>query len=181
MGRSTKEKGMTHRLPTLASIPESGREPMTEEMSKGFIALVFSGIASGDPTFPISTLPEELAKRFGDDYLTAFAPEVMLGRLKYTGGDLKYSPLVVGFLSAIARNVAEVVMWAYFLTEETRNNGPVTVTKLADMFPLGFPTEEAVHEYWDAQKANPAIPSIFEWNSDNKLDSPDAWRVKEEV
>jgi hypothetical protein len=60
------------------------------------------------------------------------------------------------------------VLWAFTLNRMFQNqNQPVTLADLALAFPIGFPTEEAESEVWEAQKGN-------NWGEkvDNMLDHP---------
>jgi len=73
-------------------------------------------------------------------------------------------------VASICDTPAKAVMWAYTLCRiaEYEELPVVTLTKLANHFPHGFPTEESYKKVWDAQK-NPESPL------GNLLDTPIVW------
>ena len=49
-----------------------------------------------------------------------------------------------------------IVMYLYYLKfyQLTHDNIPITITVIANIFPLGFPTEKSLNTLWDLQKIN---------------------------
>lgn len=168
------------RLRTLASTPRADIAPMTEEETKFYINLTFTSISDGDPLLTAEELKETIiqsGEAVGRELPWPVA--VFLERLIISGDGLKYSPAVVFWMNYISRNIAEIVMWAYTLVEETRKRGEgITFRAFAEeLFPFGFPTEKATSELWDEQKdPSGKTLSIFGWNGDNLIDAPSAWK-----
>lgn len=166
------------RLPTLIDIPESSREPMPVELTKAYMLGSLAEIKE-TKLVPANELEAELEHLWGAGLTQSFFLQVFVKRLLFAGDNLLYSPWVVSFLVLLCKNVAMAVMYAYTLVRETRDAGPVTMSRLSELFPFGFPKEEAIHEYWDNQKADPPIPTMFGWDGDNKLDAPEVWKEVE--
>lgn len=169
-----------NRFPTLASVTE--RRVMTEEESLFLVmATLAEHTVTSDPNKKelVSGTIDECIEALGEEMANNDAGKIFLGRLKAAGTVLTYSPIFISYLMTLASNIAGIVMWAYFLVEETRKAGrTLTITDFGDFFPMGIPTEEAVHAYWDSQKvtASDDQATLFGWPTDNRLDLIETWR-----
>jgi hypothetical protein len=123
-------------------------------------------------------LDKQLAERGAKD----FCYQVLDQRLKVVGSDTKVSPAVKVICSLLSEgSPGEAVMWAYSLHYllVAENLSKITLTDLSNYFPMGFPTKEARHTVWDAQKGYKMIEdgrldSSYE-NVDNWVDNFDNW------
>lgn len=157
------------RLPTLKSVPESKRGPMSKEETKAMISLLMTGDSE-----PVSGA--KLLATLREHYPEAaeiFEVKVMVSRLEST--DQLYRPECVMMCVVLTDRVGDAVQWAYYLYEETRLRGPLTLHDMVNDFPMGFPTRDGYQAAWDAQKGylqDPPIPKI-----DNLLDQAETWRA----
>lgn len=134
---------------TLVSVPETKRDRMTEVQTRMMIMLLL--LDKEETLVPATKLEEELLKLFHEDVVKSFFVQVMIKRLLLTPDTFVYSPLTLMMAMAVTPNVGTAVMWAYTIFDETRR-APLTLTRLIDLFPMGFPTDEGYHEVWDSQK-----------------------------
>ena len=74
--------------------------------------------------------------------------------------------LLVGDLAQ--GNPAHGVMLAFTLYKNNIHN----LDEVVNVFPYGWPTDEAYNQMWDSQK----IPWIPDQRTDNLLDRPDTWK-----
>lgn len=163
---------MIQRLPTLASVPESGRGPMDGDETRMFAACSIVERRFQTPPLPASDLPGAIGLRYTEGLAGSFAGQIFLGRLQTT--DLAYSPDVAAMLIALSFNPGVAVAWAYYLYEETRKRGALAMIDLATDFPMGFPTQEGFHAYWDGQKGRVQEPPV---RVDNMLDLQATWQA----
>ena len=121
------------RLNTLAHLDGSHLGAMSLDDTDLFVQLLLS-------KEEIMTVGEVRAKLGAD--ATMFELAVLLKRLEVADAEQRYSLQAIFMATALAPNVAGVVMWAYTLFEESKRDGIVTMERLAKLFPVGFPTEE---------------------------------------
>lgn len=162
------------RLPTLKSVPDDQRGPMSKAQTESFIML---NLAPPAEPVPGPELLDALRKEFGDKMATLFEMQVLVGRLALT--DQSYDPRTVVMCLMLTDRVGVAVQWAYYLYEETRLRGrPLRAADLAEDFPMGFPTSEGYSTAWDGQKGylqDPKIPNV-----DNLLDVSETWKAPAE-
>jgi hypothetical protein len=160
------------RLPTLIAVPESQRGPMDDTIM--FVFAAANIVENRFPTSPIpaNDLPAAISLRYTEALAECFIAQILIGRLKTT--DLVFSPDVTAMLIALSTNPGRAVSWAYYLYEETRKRGALTMHDLALDFPMGFPTEEGAHAYWDSQKGRVQEPPMK--GVDNVLDQEETWK-----
>ena len=94
-------------------------------------------------------------------------------RLKNT--DVECSTSCILFCSYLCDTPGKAVMWAYTLFKLYEYwKEEVTLSKLAESFPWGFPTDDSQRECWDSQKGYKlGIKDV-----DNALDRPESWGLK---
>ena len=107
---------------------------MSKEDSSLFINLMFREMQNQ------TTDLAELANDFGF--------KVLCSRAEHFGLDL--SPATKVFLRILANSPGSIVM--YLVVLRSIDNS-FNLTKLAETFPHGFPTEESLSKMWDAQKS----------------------------
>jgi hypothetical protein len=75
-------------------------------------------------------------------------------------------------ITALSDRPATVVMYVAVLKALADKLGhAATIADIAEAFPMGFPTEEALHRVWVEQKRHPHPSS----GSDNWLDYAESW------
>lgn len=160
-----------NRLPSLVKVPKHEREPMTEKQSEIFTSLYM--MRDHETMVPAKQLEVELNKIFEEAFVKSFVLQVMIRRLVLTPSNLRYSPLAVAFCATLCNTPGLAVMWAYTLFDETNRFQEVTMDRLADLFPMGFPTGNGYRNIWDAQKGMFQTPPV---KIDNLLDTSEAWQ-----
>lgn len=145
--------------------------PMTESQSKLFVSLMFAEKAPENAALNSMTVDELLAFAKQEGAMDVFVFAVFAQRLKAAKiENVRYSYFTVLFLASLCTTPGEAVLWAWSLFRATaKADKAIKVYDLADSFPMGFPTEEAIHEAWDAQKGEPGS------GIDNRLDREEAW------
>jgi len=80
------------------------------------------------------------------------------------------------FIASISKTPGVAVMWTYTLKKmHQKYNKMLTTTELSYCFPMGFPTEDAMHEIWQGQKGE-----THGLKCDNILDSSlEVWGLEE--
>ena len=146
---------------------------MTESQSKLFINLMFAEKAPENAHLTSMTVDELLAFAKQEGAMDVFVFAIFAQRLKAAQVEnVRYSYFTVLFLASLCTTPGAAVLWAWSLFRATVKGGAekaITVYRLADSFPMGFPTDEAIHEAWDAQKGEPGS------GIDNRLDRSEAW------
>lgn len=81
------------------------------------------------------------------------------------------------FIAYMCKTPGIAVLWAYTLKKmHQKHDKMLTTTELSYSFPLGFPTEDAMHEIWEGQKGH-----AHGLECDNILDSSlEVWGLEEE-
>lgn len=137
-------------------------EPMSKEMSMLFADACVRELSSEKIPF----LDEALAKSMG------FSAQVLERRLAVMSPETRISAGVGAVLAYHCRgNPGRAVLWAFTLHRMAIDCGGdilITMTELAETFPMGFPTDKAFAELWDGQKSSAA-------QSDNLLDVKEIW------
>ena len=104
----------------------------------------------------------------------SFPPEVVKASFLYRVGEkraqyagLVITPACLALLSYLCDSPGGMVMYIHALRYlQLRGNlESIGMNELAQQFPMGFPTQEALHTLWDAQKAH-----TFCFKGDNLLD-----------
>ena len=134
----TKEEALAAWADWYKTFMGSKTQPMTKDVSMIFIGsmmLELQGQVQKDP---------ELS--------TFFVYKLLDKRAEFCGLDISEPAKEV--LCAISGNPGTVVMYLYALRywQLTNYNKQITLAQLAEIFPIGFPTEDALHTAWDAQK-----------------------------
>jgi len=97
---------------------------------------------------------------------------IIKSRLDRAG--VKYSLACLIFCSFLCDSPGKAVMWAYTLFKMyQKEQEEITLNKLVESFPWGFPTDDSQRECWDAQKGYKLGIKV-----DNVLDSPESWGLK---
>jgi hypothetical protein len=91
-------------------------------------------------------------------------------RLAQHAPDMQFDLNVILMTLLLSDRVGVVVMWAYTLVMETRKGGLINMGRLASLFPVGFPTEDGYHDFWEGQKTREGV------HGDNMLDHPGFWK-----
>lgn len=127
------------------------------------------------------TLAEEQLPKNGDPTSQAMMedvaeqpfPAILIHRLRVFAGRWEWADIVTpeAILMVASLHTSNspgaAVVWAYtLLLLRVRHGEPVSLKTLADEFPIGFPTEAAHLEAWDAQKRDGI----------NGLDSGSMWK-----
>lgn len=133
-------------------------EPMTPEQTETYITCLTAEKTHGEDPIP-------------EDFDGSQIHNIMAKRIKSSGADV--SRWVIALLATLCNGrQGNAVLWAYAckqMHDKTRKK--ITMTELANFFPMGFPTEEAMHACWDSQKGyNMGLKNV-----DNYLDSREAW------
>ena len=116
-----------------------------QEMSKQ-LAAMFIQISMGIPKD--APLDDIIARSEGD-----FGVGVLAGRVKAI--DLDITGQAFALVRILCDSPGSLVMWAFALRswQLRHGNRQVTMDTISmDLFPMGFPTERALSEAWDAQK-----------------------------
>lgn len=156
-----------HYLPCLRDTKSVS--PMTKELSEMFLQ---------------ATLLELQDKRDGrlrgfteeDSNQMGFPGRLLWSRLKIYGrGETQVGMSAAIIALAQCRNPADVVMWAFTLNRlYIEQQKIVTISDLAEAFPIGFPNEKGKEEVWDAQKiSNWGVKLDSNDHNDNMLDHVD--------
>lgn len=114
-------------------------KPMTTDESKAFISMTFME----RDRQAWAGLQADLTKDF---LFQVIQQRADMYKLKYT------LPMLV-FVRFICDSPGKAVMWVHALKRmEQDNHGEVSMNTLSYAFPMGFPTDAALHKLWDAQK-----------------------------
>lgn len=156
-------------LRSTLDIPADKRRPMTSDESETFVNVYFMDReAKAEPI-------EQLAEKMQQAGSMPFGVELMMKRLAVFAPSLAVREPVLLFLVSISDSPGQVVMWAFYLVRRTRQLGrAISIDDIAQDFPLGFPTTDAMSELWDEQKGAPAT------RIDNRLDQIEEWSASEE-
>lgn len=149
---------------------------LTGEEARVFLSLIaFEQTNSNEAEVPASDLEAIMEKHFAGLAKTFFG-QVMIKRLTAGPQEARYSPFALTFLLTLTDRVGIAVFWAYTAFDYFRKNGSaLTMARLADCYPVGFPTEQAIHDLWDEQKVGRGERQAG--FSDNKIDSAEAWTL----
>lgn len=114
-------------------------QPMTVDQSKAFINMNF--LERDEQS------AKGLAAAMSNDFLwQVISKRADLYKLKYT------VPMLV-FVRFLCSNPGTAVMWVHALKRlELKQGVTVNMEVLAHAFPMGFPTDAALHKLWDEQK-----------------------------
>lgn len=144
--------------------------PMPDKTSMAFLNLSLmekSGIPDG--------MEAEIEEK-------SLAYKILNQRLKVVGGsDQEITFAVKCFVTLMCDNPGKAVMWAFTLHYiRVVEKAKVDMSVLAEWFPMGFPTDQSMHEAWDAQKLATIDPEAFKNRTempspDNWVDYPDNW------
>lgn len=124
---------------------KSDRVSMDDELSKIFLSMCMAEMEKMD----ISKILESVQ--------TTFLYQVFTQRAEFI--NLKMTEYVKIFLSSLIKSPGESTMYLYYLKAKYPNE-LISFTEITNLFPIGFPTEKALSDLWDAQKIG----------SDNMLD-----------
>jgi hypothetical protein len=144
-------------LLSLLSVPREECRPLTPEQSEIFIRCTLM------PDAPLSCMD---ASRMGE------VGNILWGRL-VTDGPVEISLGLACFvlLGLAAGNPGQIVMWAFALNRlHWRLRRRITMSDLADAFPIGFPSNEACNKMWNAQKGH-----LVGLRIDNRLNLDATW------
>lgn len=125
--------------------------PMDMDASMAFFTC---SMGEKDESFPPDAVKNTFLYRVGEQ------------RVKWAG--LRTTPACLALLSYLCESPGAVVMYIYALRYlQVRDNiESIGMHELAQQFPMGFPTEEALSVLWEAQKGY-----AFGWKLDNILDN----------
>lgn len=156
-------------IKSLLDVPEEKRVPMTQKDTEIFAKCFLMELNMKDQKADME-FKEEEANQFGRLALVLFK------RLHYAG--TKVSAATALFVTHYSQgSPGNAVLWAWTLHQMwLKQNRIVNLQDLAESFPFGFPTEEAIGEIWDAQKVhlhNVPRDSVL---MDNMLDAPFTWK-----
>lgn len=120
-------------------------ERMSMQSARVFIQLSMASMES----------PDKLPDSLEGDLQSFFPLQVMRKRVEYFKLDVSpYIPFLVCTVTGIEK-VGEVVMYTHALkwAQVNRFGGAkIDSEKFAKLFPLGYPTPEALHDHWYKQK-----------------------------
>lgn len=115
-------------------INEYPTQPMDESTTQVFFGMLLS--ARGKD--------EQLEEAIAGDFIS----KVITARLPWAGAP-SFTPQLTAFISVLAEgNPGRALMLAHACVM----NNVTCILGLADLFPMGFPTEESYNTCWDAQK-----------------------------
>lgn len=110
--------------------------PMSDDESRAFVQCVMA---------------EKKEIPAPSDLLESFGYQVIRKRLDI--GEIPVSDWAIAFLTLLCDTPGKLVMYAYACVEVYRNiRRKVTLEDTAEVFPMGFPKDEALNECWDSQK-----------------------------
>jgi hypothetical protein len=151
-------------------VPET---PMTKDETKLFINIFMSN----DSNFHIDI--NEIDKgcesyKYFEPVINSFLAQVFLSRLEACTS-IKMSLGALLILLHHIDNIAESVMYAYYLHIMFPANTLVDLNKLTDIFPMGLFSSEQLDGIWDIQKIIPSdeITGFM----DNLLDYKKTWLI----
>lgn len=138
--------------------------PMTRDASEQYMKCMFAEMEDSG-----ALLTEKDAKGWG------FAGQVLESRLRHTNPEVKVGKYAALFLMAQCSAVGQVVMWAWTLNRiYSQTRQPVTISELANRFPIGFPSDAEKSRLWDAQKGGAhGLPF------DNLVDEEYFWQFRD--
>jgi len=116
-----------------------GRRPMTKEESESLLICTMLEMQRGNDWVP-------------DDMPTYGTFLIMEDRIKRTPFKVDFTLMM--FASSLCNTPGGAVTWAYTLCALAEKSGesPVGMDEFVQEFPMGIPTEDAMHACWDAQK-----------------------------
>lgn len=119
--------------------------PMSEDQTVFFLRMHIV-----DKQFPNGLMPDDLAKQH--------IVTVATGRATWL--ELYISPQVLVFLCYMCVSPANITMMLSYIkwcTLRDKYEDKVRIDYLADLFPNGFPTNEALYQLWEAQKVDSTL------------------------
>lgn len=125
-------------------------QPMDQDMSSLMIQLMISGV-----------------RKMTDDE-KPFLYQLIEKRVKACFSYTIEDKLIL-FLCFIAKSPGAAVMYLWYLQMVSRDRGikHMTLSELCNIFPIGFPSDKALHSVWNSQKVS--------WRgSDNMVDHAEA-------
>jgi len=108
-------------------------QPMSKEMSEIFLRMMF--------------MEQEQQKVKIPQIQSQFLYQIIDKRANYIGLELSEPAKI--FLMFETKSPGTAVMYLYALRSKFTS---VTMGNIADMFPMGFPTEPTLHKIWEKQK-----------------------------
>lgn len=108
-------------------------EIMSIELSRAYLGLLISE-QSGTP------MPEALTD--------SFMYRMIHARASFLGMDI--SPPAMALVGALSKSLGDAVM---YLSALATLNEPITANSMANVFPMGFLTEDELGRMWDNQKS----------------------------
>lgn len=146
--------------------------PMTEAISRLFMDCILAERAEQKTAGKLEPFSEKISQEAGP------AGQIFEKRLSWPhhAGQQCATvsvPCAIFVIMLSGGSPGKIVMWAYTINRlYQRKRDMVTMDDLAHAFPIGFPTEQAEHELWDAQKAR-----RHGQEGDNMVDKIETWFV----
>lgn len=111
-------------------------EPMSKSTSGVFITL---------------TLMENKKEPIPEQLHSVFQFQLFRKRGVWIG--LRATDHACAFIASLCSSPGELVMYCYALKHwQTLNSKDITIATIADIFPMGFPMNDALEDLWDQQK-----------------------------
>lgn len=131
----TKEESTVKFEEWCAEFGEAEVEPMSENLSKAFMVVTMAEMHNGD----VPSLEK------------SFIYQILDKRAEFIG--LKLNKYAKVLLALLADRPGTIVMYLYYLKRyQMTIDSAITIGQIANIFPFGFPTEQALNKLWDSQK-----------------------------
>ena len=147
-------------MKAIKTLLDAETEEMTPEQSESFLKCLLSEKQHGEDPIP-------------EDFDGSPTHNIMAARIKASGAEV--SRWVIAFLATMCDSPGDCVLWAHACKcMFGKDKEKLTMSLLADHFPLGFPNKEEARTCWDSQKGyNLGLEKV-----DNYLDTKEAWEVE---
>lgn len=155
------------KLISLFDIDQKSFRPMEMHESKAMISMTMTENQTGG-----TSLQEylEKAKSAGFSAAAMLLPRLIKREVKITGE-------AAIWIATLCSRPGDVTMWAWSLFDYGRKHPDQTIKimDLAQLMPMGVPSDNDYHKVWDAQKIPPVDHELSGCGTDNLLDHPSSW------
>lgn len=132
-----------------AAMARATTAPMDDKLSHSFITLVMTEAQCESDPGQLAVIGERVKAE------PTPIMQIVQGRLDMALPGRTWNPLFLILIDALAAGVpGDAVMWAAFAVGMVRDHKLTTVNSMTMMFPMGFPTQQAMSEIWRAQKCD---------------------------
>ena len=100
--------------------------------------------------------PDKIDEMYADIKSKHWLLAILEGRLEHINCKMDKASRL--FISLSCSSPGDAVMYTYYIAYKMKESGisDLSIERLCvDVFPVGFFSEDSLHEYWDKQKVNP--------------------------